>query len=113
MQTIRHINILVKREGAKAVIKADVTETEGLDTLFETIGSHWESLDFIVHAVAFSDKNELKGRYSDTSRDNFLNTMDISCYSFTNLAQRARPYLTKTGTLLSLSYLGSEKVLPN
>jgi enoyl-[acyl-carrier protein] reductase I len=102
-------------ESVKAPIIAtcDVTDEASLDALFEEIKQKWGRLDFVVHGIAFSDKNELDGRYVDTTRANFLRTLDISCYSFTSLCRRAAPLMTNGGSLLTLSYLGAERVMPH
>ena len=90
-----------------------MTDPESLDALFETIGARWGRLDFVVHAIAYSDKGELNGRYADTSRENFLRTMDVSCYSFTDLARRAGPLMGEGGALVTMTYLGAQRVMPN
>ncbi len=95
------------------VLEADVTSEPSLDALFEQIGEHWGRLDFLVHAIAFSDKNELTGKYLQTSRANFLRTLDVSCYSFTDLCRRAAPLMTAGGSLLTLTYAGAERVMPH
>lgn len=82
----------------------DVTDPESLDAVFADIAEHWGKLDFLVHAIAFSDKDELTGRYVETTRDNFLRTMDISVFSFTTIAKRAEPLMTDGGSLLTLTY---------
>ena len=84
-----------------------------MDAVFDAIKERWGKLDFLVHAIAFSDKEELKGQYIDTSPENFASTMNISCYSFTALAQRARPLMTNGGSLLTLTYFGAERVMPH
>ena len=81
--------------------------------MFETLGKEWGRLDFIVHAIGFSDKNELKGLYADTSRDNFIRTMVISCFSFTECARHAAPLMTAGGSMLTLTYAGSTRIMPN
>jgi enoyl-[acyl-carrier protein] reductase I len=81
--------------------------------VFETIAEQWGNLDFVVHAIGFSDKEELKGRYVDTSRGNFLRTMEVSCFSFTEVCRLAAPLMIKGGSLLTLTYYGAEKVMPN
>jgi len=91
----------------------DVTEPASLDAVFAQLHEVWGRLDFVVHAVAFSDKDELTGRYIDTSRDNFGRTMDISVYSLTEIARRAEPLMTDGGSLLTLTYYGAEKVMPH
>ncbi|MDG7055933.1 MAG: SDR family oxidoreductase [Wolbachia endosymbiont of Meromenopon meropis] len=97
----------------KLVLNCDVTNEETIDEVFNTIKKKWCTLDFLVHAIAFSDKNELIGKYINTSLNNFLNAMHVSCYSFTALAQRAEKIMLNGGSLLTLSYYGAEKVMPN
>jgi enoyl-[acyl-carrier protein] reductase I len=96
-----------------ALIDCDVTVPASLDAAFNELGSVWDRLDFLVHAIAFSDREQLKGRYVDTSQDNFAMTMNVSCYSFTAVAQRAEKLMTKGGSLLTLTYYGAEKVMPH
>ncbi|BCG96242.1 enoyl-ACP reductase FabI [Mesorhizobium sp. 131-2-1] len=91
----------------------DVTDPASLDAVFDDIARYWGKLDFLVHAIAFSDKDELTGRYVETTRDNFLRTMDISVFSFTTIAKRAEPLMTDGGSLLTLTYYGAEKVMPH
>jgi len=88
-------------------------DVASMDATFSALEKQWGSMDFLVHAIAYSDKNELKGRYLDTSLDNFLMTMNISCYSFTALARRASALMPNGGSLLTLSYLGAERVVPH
>jgi enoyl-[acyl-carrier protein] reductase I len=95
------------------VLEADVASEKSLDTLFAALTRRWERLDFVVHAIAFSDKDELKGKYLQTSRVNFLRTLEISCYSFTDVCRRAAPLMTSGGSLLTLTYSGSERVMPH
>ncbi len=95
------------------LIECDVSEMAKLDACFETLKARWPTIDFLVHAIGYSDKNELRGRYVDTSLDNFLNSMNISVYSFTACAQRALPMMPNGGSLLTLSYYGAEKVIPH
>jgi enoyl-[acyl-carrier protein] reductase I len=109
----KRVTPLAESVGAKIVAPCDVTDEASIDKLFETIGEKWGKLDFLVHAIAFSDKNELDGHYVDTSRANFLRTMDISCYSFTALCRRAVPLMKEGGSLLTLSYIGAERVMPH
>ncbi len=104
---------LAEKIGSNTILYCDVTDAKSIDDTFKTIEQEWGKLDFVVHAVAFSDKEELKGKYLDTSLDNFLNSMHISCYSFTAIAQRAAPLMKDGGSLLTLSYYGSEKVIPH
>jgi enoyl-[acyl-carrier protein] reductase I len=104
---------LAESVGATIMQTADVTNPDSLDRLFDTIGEKWGGLDFIVHSLAFSDRTQLKGQYMKTSRDNFLRTMDISVFSFTDLANRAEPLLNQGGALLTLTYDGSQRVMLN
>lgn len=99
--------------GSKHVLPCDVTDTASVDAVFDTLEADWGRLDFVVHAIAFSDKAELKGRYVDTSADNFAKTMQISCYSFTAIAQRAEKLMTDGGSLVTLTYYGAERVMPH
>ena len=99
--------------GAHLAGHCDVTEPDTVDAVFADLEKTWGSLDFVVHAIAFSDKDELEGRYVDTSAGNFTKTMLISCYSFTAIAQRAEKLMTNGGAMLTLTYYGAEKVMPN
>jgi enoyl-[acyl-carrier protein] reductase I len=99
--------------GAHVAGHCDVTDMASLDAVFDKVSSHWDRLDFLVHAIAFSDKDELTGRYIETTRDNFLRTMDISVFSFTEVARRAEPLMTSGGSMLTLTYYGAEKVMPH
>jgi enoyl-[acyl-carrier protein] reductase I len=99
--------------GSKLVVPCDVTEMASIDATFAAIAEAWGRLDFLVHAIAFSDKDELTGRYVDTTADNFTKTMFISCYSFTAIAQRAEKLMTGGGSLLTLTYYGAEKWMPH
>ena len=109
----KRVEPLAAELGARVVGHCDVTEPATIDAVFETLAADWGSLDFVVHAVAFSDKDEPDGRYVDTSPDNFTKTMQISCYSFTAIAQRAEKLMTNGGSLLTLTYYGAEKVMPH
>jgi enoyl-[acyl-carrier protein] reductase I len=95
------------------VVEADVASEPSLDALFSTLSQRWGRLDFLVHAIAYSDKDELKGKYMQTTRANFLRTLEISCYSFTDVCRRAAPLLTAGGSLLTLTYSGAERVMPH
>ncbi len=95
------------------VIDADVTDERSLDSVFDNLAGRWGRLDFVVHAIAFSDKNELTGKYLDTTRANFLRTLDISCFSFTDICRRAAPLMGSGGSLLTLTYAGAERVMPH
>ncbi len=104
---------LVEPLNPTAVIDCDVTSQGSLDAVFAELATKWETLDFVVHAIAFSDKDQLKGRYVDTTPENFRMTMDISCYSFTAVAQRAEKMMPNGGAMVTLSYYGAEKVMPH
>ena len=104
---------LVEHMKPAAVLDCDVTNQGSLDAVFTELGKKWDSLDFLIHAIAFSDKEQLKGRYVDTTADNFAMTMNISCYSFTDLCRRAAPLMTQGGSLLTLTYVGAERVTPH
>ncbi len=101
------------RSGPSLVLPCDVEDIASLDQVFATIGEKWGGLDFLVHAVAFSDKAELKGRYADTTRANFIRTMLISCFSFTEAAKRAAALMTNGGAMVTLTYNGGERAMPN
>jgi enoyl-[acyl-carrier protein] reductase I len=109
----RRVEPLAEEVGGLVVGHCDVTEEATIDAAFAAVASAWGALDFLVHAVAFSDKGELDGRYVDTSPGNFAKTMHISCYSFTALAQRAERLMTNGGSLLTLTYYGAEKWMPH
>ncbi len=109
----KRVEPLARSVGSDLLLPCNVAEAAQIDDAFEKIGAAWGGLDFVLHAVAYSDKEELKGRYLDTSRENFLRTMDISCYSFTAVARRAAPLMTAGGSLVTLTYAGSERVMPN
>jgi len=108
----RRVIPLAEELGCDFVSECDVTNEESMDKLFDSIDKKWGKLDFLVHSVAFSDRNELKGRYIDTTLPNFLNTMNVSCYSLTALAKRAEPLMKDGGSIITLSYYGAEKVMP-
>jgi enoyl-[acyl-carrier protein] reductase I len=109
----RRVRPLAQSVGSSLVMPCDVEDTASVDAVFSEIGRNWGSLDFVVHAIAFSDKNELKGRYADTTRENFVRTMVISCFSFTEVAKRAAPLMPAGGALLTLTFGGSSRVMPN
>ena len=109
----KRVEPLAETVGSSIVLPCDVEDPASMDAVFDGLADHWDRLDFLVHCVAFSDKDELKGRYLDTSLDNFELTMRVSCYSFTALAQRATKMMGDGGSLLTLSYLGAERVVPN
>jgi len=109
----KRVRPLATSVGAKVVLPCDVTDDASMDGVFKTLEQEWKTLDFVVHAIAFSDKDELKGLYVDTSRRNFAQTMDISCFSFTAICARAKPLMPNGGSLLTLSYFGAERVMPH
>lgn len=109
----KRVRPLADAVGSDFVIEADVTAEASLDALFDAVADRWGRLDFVVHAIAFSDKNELTGKYLNTSRGNFLRTLDISCFSFTDICRRAAPLMTQGGSLLTLTYAGAERVMPH
>lgn len=108
----KRVEPLAASVGSEVLVDVDVTDDASLDACFKTLGDKWGSLDFVVHAIAFSDKNELAGRFINTSRDNFKNSMVISCYSLIDVARRAAPLMKDGGTLLTLTYQGSNRVTP-
>ena len=109
----KRVKPLAASLGVDMVLPCDVENLASVDQVFETLREKWGQLDFLVHAIAFSDKNELKGRYADTTRENFSSTMLISCYSLTAIAQRAEKLLTDGGSILTLTYYGAEKWMPH
>jgi enoyl-[acyl-carrier protein] reductase I len=109
----RRVRPLAEQLGSDFLIDCDVSDMAALDRTFETIAERWPTIDFVVHAIGFSDKNELRGKYVDTSLENFLMTMNISAYSFVAVARRARAMMPQGGSLLTLSYYGAEKVIPH
>lgn len=109
----KRVRPLAESIGSDFLIECDVTDDASMDAMFEELEAKWGKIDFLVHAIGFSDKNELRGHYSDTSRDNFLMTMDISVYSFTAVAQRAKKLMKDGGSMLTLTYYGAERVMPH
>ncbi len=109
----KRVGPLAAEVGSDFMIECDVADMADLDRLFEALKARWETIDFVVHAIGFSDKNELRGKYVDTSLENFLMSMNISAYSFTAVARRAREMMPNGGSLLTLSYYGAEKVIPH
>ncbi|NIJ42170.1 enoyl-[acyl-carrier protein] reductase I [Parvibaculum indicum] len=109
----RRVKPLAESVGSNIVLSCDVTDDASMDEVFATLKKEWGSLDFVVHAIAHSDKSELKGRYVNTTRENFLRTMDISCYSFTAIAHRASELMTNGGSMVTLTYDGAQRVMPN
>ena len=104
---------MVEKLGCKIVVEADVENDASLDALFARLQKDWGKIDFVVHAIAFSDKEELKGRYVDTTKANFQRSLTISCYSFTEIARRALPLMTEGGSLITLTYEGAVRVMPS
>jgi enoyl-[acyl-carrier protein] reductase I len=109
----KRVEPLAAELGAHVVGHCDVTDASTIDQVFAEVGRVWGGLDFLVHAIAFSDKDELDGRYVDTTEDNFARTLLISCYSLTAIAQRAEKLMTNGGSILTLTYYGAEKVMPH
>lgn len=109
----KRVGPLAEQLGSDLVLPCDVTDEASMDALFDTLEKEWGKLDFIVHAIGFSDKNELRGRYVDTSPENFRMTMDISVYSFTAVVRRAEKLMTDGGSCVTLTYYGAEQVMPH
>ena len=109
----RRVEPLAQSVGSDIVVGCDVEDEASVEATFDRLAHDWGGLDFLVHAIAYSDKEELKGRYVDTTLDNFQRTMRISCYSFSALARRAEPLMSRGGCMLTLTYLGAERVMPN
>jgi enoyl-[acyl-carrier protein] reductase I len=112
-QLERRVRPLAESIGAPLFLPCDVSDGASVDAVFAAMEKEWGAIDFLVHAIAFSDRMELTGKYVDTSRDNFVQTMLISCYSFTELARRADKLMPRGGSLLTLTYYGAEKVMPH
>ncbi|MFZ7093647.1 enoyl-ACP reductase FabI [Primorskyibacter sp. 2E233] len=110
---MKRVGPLAAQLGSDIVLPCDVADGASIDSLFAALGEKWDNLDFIVHAIGFSDKNELRGRYVDTSRDNFTMTMDISVYSFTAVMQRAEKMMKNGGSAVTLTYYGAERIMPH
>ena len=109
----KRVRPLAQSLDSEMILECDVADTASIDAVFKTLEEKWGKLDFLVHAIGYSDKDELTGRYIDTTPENFAMTMNISCYSFTAVASRAEKLMSAGGTLLTLSYYGAEKVIPN
>lgn len=109
----RRVKPLAEKIGASLVLPCDVEDSASINSVFDTLAGEWGKLDFIVHAIGFSDKNELKGLYADTTRENFIRTMVISCYSFTEIARKAAAMMNDGGSMITLTYAGSVRVMPN
>lgn len=110
---LKRVAPLAEEIGSRLVLACDVTDTASVDAVFAKLQSEWGSLDFLVHAIAFSDKAQLDGRYVDTTEENFTQTLLISCYSLTALARRAEALMTNGGSILTLTYYGAQKVMPH
>ena len=110
---LKRVTPLAAEVGSDIVLPCDVGDQASIDRLFTALGTRWDNLDFVVHAIGFSDKNELRGRYVDTSRANFLMSMDISVFSFTAVVKAAAPMMKSGGSALTLTYYGAEKVMPH
>lgn len=108
----RRVKPLAESLGSNLLVDVDVSDEDSMEKCFNLIGDRWGGLDFIVHAIAYSDKNELTGRFIDTSKENFINSLSISCFSFIDIARRAVPLMPNGGTLLTLTYQGSNRVTP-
>ncbi|HEU4986445.1 MAG TPA: enoyl-ACP reductase FabI [Rhizobiaceae bacterium] len=109
----RRVKPLAEQVGASLVLPCDVEDSASVDATFDAINDAWGSIDFVVHAIGFSDRNELKGLYADTTRENFIRTMVISCYSFTEVARKAAALMNKGGSMITMTYAGSVRVMPN
>lgn len=109
----KRVRPLAESVGSSHLMPCDVEDIDTVDAVFEELKAAWGGIDFVVHAIAFSDRNELKGRYADTTRDNFARTMLISCFSFTEIARRAAAMMSDGGAMLTLTYGGSTRVMPN
>jgi enoyl-[acyl-carrier protein] reductase I len=109
----KRVRPLADSIGSDFVLPCDVTDEASMDATFAALADRWGTLDFVVHAIAYSDKDELKGQYVNTSRANFLRSLDISCFSFTDVCRRAAPLMTAGGSLVTLTYYGAERVMPH
>ena len=112
-QLLKRVGPLADSVGSDIVLPCDVTDSQSIKDVFASLKEKWGKIDFVLHAIAFSDKSELRGRYADTSLENFLKTMHISCFSFTEVAKEATEIMSEGGSLLTLSYYGAEKVMPH
>jgi len=109
----RRVKPLADQLGSKLLLPCDVEDSASIDKVFATLGDEWGSIDFLIHAIGFSDRNELKGLYANTTRENFIRTMVISCYSFTEVSRKAAELMPEGGNILTLTYAGSVRVMPN
>lgn len=110
---LKRVKPLAEQAGSNIVIPCDVTDQDSIKETFKTIEKEWGKFDFLLHAIAFSDKDELNGKYYNTSLDNFLNSMNVSCYSLTSITKHAVPLMNEGGSILTLTYYGAEKVMPH
>ena len=110
---VKRVRPLAESVGSDLVIKCDVGDDDDIQAAFDAVGASWGGLDFVIHAIAYSDKAELKGNYFNTSKDNFTKTLEISCYSFTAVARAAVPLMGEGGSLITLTYIGAQRVTPN
>ena len=110
---LKRVEPLAKKLNSNLLLECDFNKEGSLENTIRQITTKWDSVDFIVHAVAFSDKNELNGRYVETTKQNFINSLNISCYSFTKIAKLTQPFMKSGGSLITLSFYGSSKVMPN
>jgi len=110
---LKRVKPLAKKINSNLLIECDFSKTESIQKCFKKIQSKFKKIDFVIHAAAFSDKNELNGKYLNTSKDNFINTLNISCFSFTEISKYASEIMNNNGSLLTLSFYGSNKVMPN
>ncbi|MBT8425026.1 MAG: enoyl-ACP reductase FabI [Silicimonas sp.] len=110
---LKRVGPLAEQLGSDIVLPCDVSDQDSMNALFSDLEKRWDKLDFVVHAIGFSDKNQLRGRYVDTTRDNFMMSMDISVFSFTDIARRAAAMMPDGGALLTLTYYGAERVMPH
>ena len=110
---LKRVKPLAEKVGSSILVECDVTNEDHIKNTVDNIKNEFGNIDFIIHALAYSDKNELNGRYLDTSKNNFINSLSISCYSFTNIAKLFQPILNKGGSLVTLSFYGANKVMPN
>ena len=110
---LKRVEPLAKNVNSNLLLECDFNKEGSLENTIKQITSKWDNIDFIIHAVAFSDKNELNGRYIETTKQNFINSLNVSCYSFTKIAKLAQPFMKSGGSLITLSFYGSSKVMPN
>lgn len=110
---LRRVEPLAQSVGSNFLVEVDVTNEQSLDTCFDMIKKRWGSIDFLIHAIAFSDKNELTGRFINTSRENFQNSLNVSCYSFIDISRRAAEIMPNGGSLITLTFQGSNRIAPN